>query len=215
MAGVAGRALGWMLACTAAGALAAPEPGAGNPAGQARTKLGDLQSISGQLRKQAGEDAALATFQDDLVRLDETAREAAALLEQAEVDAAGAWVKMACYTAWIVSRESKKKAASLRLIELTRATGRAGEVERYQARHEMVLDTIQDATERYAAILSELEEFSDPAVEKGFTRHEQDLIKEGLAERIRVLNTVRKHRAQLPGDDKDLVTAWQRDLEEL
>lgn len=190
----------------------------GDRTAMARDTLRELIDRSARLREQAAADPALAACSNDIVRVHDAAQDVLSLLDQAELQAAEAWVEMACYAAWVVSRESKKKAASLRLIEITRATGKEGEIERYEARHEMLLATIRDAAHRYADILRELGSLSAAATEHGLSRHAEELRRRELSGRIEVLNKVREHLGEAPattGSVVDLSAKWQRELEEL
>jgi hypothetical protein len=176
---------------------------------RARDKAGALEE---QLRKAGALSASSAQQLGDLRDLLERIEQRLAASRERS---ARAWVKMACYTAWIVSRESGKKPASLRLIQITRATGGTGEVQRYQERHEMLLRNIQDAASRYGAILSELGRLPEEAVARGFDLHEQDLANGGMAEQIKVNHLVRKHWQRYGTENRADPERWVSELEEL
>lgn len=133
----------------------------------------------------------------------------------AENEAALAFVKMASYTAWLIHTESRKVPASRRLIQITRATGRSEEVERYQQRHEALLANIEAAANQYLLSVSTLARLDDGLVDGGFTHYEAQLVELGLAEQIRLNHLVRAHVDEYARNADADLQEWQFELEQL
>lgn len=133
----------------------------------------------------------------------------------AENEAALAFVKMASYTAWLIHTESRKVPASRRLIQITRATGRSEEVERYQQRHEALLANIEAAANQYLLSVSTLARLDDGLVDAGFAQYEAQLVELGLAEQIRLNHLVREQVNEYARNAAADLEQWKRELEQL
>lgn len=126
-----------------------------------------------------------------------------------------AFVKMASYTAWLVHIESRKIPASLRLIQMTRASGRTEEVERYEQRHKTLLENIDAAAHQYAVALSELIKLGPALIDDTFRQYETQLVELGLAEQIRLNQIVRTHVENYARGGEPALAQWKEELEEL
>jgi hypothetical protein len=167
--------------------------GAGGPSAGEQDRVspaGLMDALEADIR-------ALPVPPETLVQHAEAVRTALLELEQraaaAEKASAFAYARMASYTGAMLSREQKKVTTSSRLIEITKRTGRSGEVERYQDRHKMLLATIERMSRHYDQVIEQLAALDPVLVEAGFRAHEEFLIEEGLAEQILVQQKVEEH----------------------
>lgn len=116
--------------------------------------------------------------------------------EEARLESARAYARMASYTATILVRELKKVSASARVLAMTRQTGRTEEVERYEGRHNLLLESIDHIAAQYADLVARLDTMRDADVKAGFEDYEQLLISNGLADEIKVQRVVIRHLEQ-------------------
>lgn len=184
------------------GASAPPEPGA-DPAAL-------MDALEAEIRALPAPSPATLRERTDALRA--ALEQLQARVDDAEQTAAAAYARMASYTGAMLSREQKKVMTSRRLVEITRKTGRTTEVERYQARHQMLLDTIDRISRHYGKMVEELSRMDPARVEAGFRAYETYLIEEGLAEQILVQQAVEKHVRECRASGEPAIEVWKEEL---
>ena len=176
----------------------------------------DTEAIIAQLEQRIRvQPELLADVEIDLDQLRTAIRSLEDDVEAARLESARAYARMASYTATILVRELKKVSASARVLAMTRQTGRTEEVERYEGRHESLLESIDHITAQYADLVARLDTMEDAAVKAGFDGYEQFLISDGLADQIKVHQIVIQHLEQFDEATGADLEQWRSDLQSL
>lgn len=134
-----------------------------------------------------------------------------ALIVGAERDSAAAWARMASFNAWFLGSELRKVPHSERSLEISRTIGSAN-LEEHERRHENLLANIRDAERQYEIIMGELRKLTDEVIKSGFEAYEKYLIELGLAEQIRINQTVFKHYEEFRETQRLNVGEWSEEL---
>jgi len=157
----------------------------------------------------------LADVEVDLERLRTVMQTLEGRVEEARLESARAYARMASYTATVLVRELKKVSASARVLAMTRQTGRTEEVERYEGRHQSLLKSIDRIAAQYADLIAHLSEIEADLVQAGFDEYEQHLVAEGFADQIKVHRIVIRHLDQYDDDAGADLKQWKSDLQSL
>ena len=136
-------------------------------------------------------------------------------LASAEMAAARATTRMTSHIGATLCKELKKVHPSLRLIEMTRRSGRAEEIERYQMRHQTLVDMIDRTAVEYQRMIRELCQLQPEQVRTGFEDYQMQLASMNLTEQIKVNHLVKQHYEECCQIGEANVETWKKELGQL
>ena len=136
-------------------------------------------------------------------------------LAAAEMAAARANTRMTSHIGATLCKELKKVHPSMRLIEMTRKLGRAEEIERYQMRHQKLVEMIDRTSVEYKRMIRELCTLQPEQVRAGFEDYETQLVGMELAEQIKINHLVKQHYEECFRTGEAEVETWKKELEQL
>ena len=136
-------------------------------------------------------------------------------LAAAEMAAARANTRMTSHIGATLCKELKKVHPSSRLIQMTRKSGRAGEIERYQMRHQKLVEMIDRTSAEYQRMIRELCTMQPEHVRAGFEDYETQLVGMELAGQIKINHLVKQHYEECFRTGEAEVETWKKELEQL
>ena len=151
----------------------------------------------------------------DLSFIESVYRDLTNRLAAAEMAAARAHTRMASHIGATLCKELKKVHPSLRLVEMTRKTGRIEEIKRYQLRHQKLVEMIGRTSFEYERMIRELCTLRPEQVQLGFEDYEMQLVGMELAEQIKINHLVKQHYEECFRTGEAEVETWKKELEQL
>jgi len=153
--------------------------------------------------------------QEDLADLEANYADMARRLAAAETEAARSYTRVASHIGATLRRELKKVHPSLRLIEITRKTGRTAEIEQYQQRRRVLMEMIDLIASEYERTIRDLCGLRPELVRAGFAEYEQRLVARELPEQIQINHQVRQHYEGCCAAGTADVETWKKELNDL
>jgi formylglycine-generating enzyme required for sulfatase activity len=141
-----------------------------------------------------------------------------AVIKQAEVDQALAWVRIATTRGLYIADALKKRLPPLRnALQLAKSSGvSTATVDEMQKSLDSLLETIEKTLREYAQSLDQLDKLEKDSREQAFTQYLGELTRTGGVDQIKVLNmAVKKHLAQYLKRPEGDFARWKTDLEKL
>ncbi|WP_448873985.1 formylglycine-generating enzyme family protein [Desulfobulbus propionicus] len=113
-------------------------------------------------------------------------------IKQAEQDSAYSWVKIGGEQAFFITKEARKLPILAKLIQSALGSQRAEVAAKYKEREAEILQNIDQAMSSYTESIRQLGTVSAQAIQEGFDRYSQFLVKRNAGQQSQLLELVRK-----------------------
>lgn len=134
------------------------------------------------------------------------------ILKQADEDSAYAWSKISAERGFFIYRELRKLPTLKRLLGTAKKAGREAMMKKLAQREAELNNNIEQALSTYSDSFRRLATIAPEAIDKGFERYTNFLLKRNAAEQIRLLKTVKEHFASFNKEKRANKEKWREDL---
>ena len=144
--------------------------------------------------------------------LDSSIRDMATIRLKAEEDSSYLWIKVISEQARFIRKETQKIPTMDTLIGIAKSQNNIQKLTQYKKRKKERMLNIEGALTNYSESMRQLGTLSSSAVEKGFVRYLDFLMKHNDTEQVQVLNRVQKHFIEYQKKKRVNLKEWKKDI---